>query len=154
MKLKFRSIVLVLLLVGGVLAVGTVSAKEDVWENLNAAAFRFYKESMWPEAIKAAEEALDFAETKFGKRGFKTAISLYRLAGFYYGNGETKKSVPLYERALKIWEKDAGPEHSFVLKVKERLADARRDQGEFKEAGLLYEEVIDSRVNFFVETAT
>ena len=48
-----------------------------------------------------------------------------------------------YQRALEIYETKLGPDDSNVAKTKNNLASAYLKQGKYKEAEVLYKEVLD-----------
>jgi hypothetical protein len=70
-------------------------------------------------------------EKVLGPEHIYTALSLSNLAGLLEDQGNLAGALPLYERALAIYEKVLGPGHPETNRVRAALlrARSRRDEG-------------------------
>jgi tetratricopeptide (TPR) repeat protein len=59
------------------------------------------------------------------------AYALNDLAKLYMEQGSYEEAVPLYERALHIWEQAWGSEHPEVADDLEHLAELNMRQGKY-----------------------
>ncbi|KAK9862466.1 hypothetical protein WJX84_003280 [Apatococcus fuscideae] len=75
------------------------------------------------------EAELAAREKALGADHVDVAESLSNLAILYNQKGEMGKALPLYERALRIWEAQKGPEHPEVAHTLTDLAVLHLEQG-------------------------
>ena len=106
MKSKYLNLVISLL--GSSLGVSIALAEEetDVSE-LNAKFQRLYATKQFNQAAPIAEKILQITEETRGPEDRKTAVAANNLAEVYRYMGQYAKAEPLYERALKVFEKDS-----------------------------------------------
>ena len=111
MKSKYLNLVISLL--GSSLGVSIALAEEetDVSE-LNAKFQRLYATKQFNQAAPIAEKILQITEETRGPEDRKTAVAANNLAEVYRYMGQYAKAEPLYERALKVFEKELGPEQT------------------------------------------
>ena len=62
---------------------------------------------------------------------------------WFHPQGKYEEVERYYQRALEIYETKLGPDDSNVAKTKNNLASAYLKQGKYKEAEVLYKEVLD-----------
>ena len=74
------------------------------------------------------EAELAAREKALGADHVDVAESLSNLAILYNQKGEMGKALPLYERALRIWEAQKGPEHPEVAHTLTDLAVLHLEQ--------------------------
>ena len=83
-------------------------------------------------------QILKVNQKRFGKQSEETANSLNNLANLYLNQGKYEEALPLYLRALEIWENVLGKEHPNVATSLNNLAILYYSQGKYEEALPLY----------------
>ncbi|MBK7837542.1 MAG: tetratricopeptide repeat protein [Candidatus Obscuribacter sp.] len=78
----------------------------------------------------------------------KVAESLNNLGWLYHQNGNHARAESLYKRAIEIWERALGPDHSFVAACLENYADLLRKTNRGNEAVSLDQRVKEIRSKF------
>src|ERR1019366_9229664 len=73
-----------------------------------------YQAGSYQQAIPIAQQLLKACEESFGPENRNTTADLSYLALLYKATGDCAKAEPLYQRALRIWEKALDPEHFFL----------------------------------------
>lgn len=86
------------------------------------------------EAVSLAQKAFKLSE----ENGSDLAKSLNNLAGLYQEAGRYQEAEPLYNRTLKIWEKQLGENHPNVAASLNNLAELYRETGRYQDAELLH----------------
>jgi len=72
--------------------------------------------------------------------------ALLNRMGFYLdGRANYRSAEPLYRRALQIWEKRLGAEHTRVATALNNLAESLRAQGQYADAEPLYRRALEIR---------
>jgi Tfp pilus assembly protein PilF len=71
----------------------------------------------------------------------KVAESLNNLGWVYHQHGNHIRAESLYKRAIEIWERALGPEHSYVAACLENYADLLRRTNRAAEASALEKRV-------------
>lgn len=89
---------------------------------------------------KKAEEAR--ASARNTENGF-TALSLNKLADFYFAQSRYREVEPLLKRALAITEKEKGADSEQAAGTVEKLAELYRAQRRYAEAEPLYKRALD-----------
>jgi tetratricopeptide (TPR) repeat protein len=131
---------LAIVVLSALLAATTPAARgqNTLWETHSRAGVEAYKAGRYPEAEKQFLAALEVAET-FGPEDPRLATSLNNLAELYRAQGKLQEALPLYQRALAIWEKALGPNHPDVAQSLNNLAALYEAQGKLQEALPLYQ---------------
>ncbi|KAG8465748.1 hypothetical protein KFE25_005318 [Diacronema lutheri] len=84
--------------------------------------------------LRAALEKASY----FGNESPPVATSMHNLAELLRRTGRVAESIPLYERALSLFEKTAGPAHRTTTTCLLALAAIREDGGDVTAAAELY----------------
>ena len=137
MKILPKIIFLIIVLV--ILIKANAYSQESIWNELNTKCTKLYQQGQYPEAQKISEEAIEVAETTFGKDHPNTATSLNNLAELYRTQGKYAEAEPLYKRALSIWEKALGENHPKVATVLENMSALYKKMGKEAVAKVLEE---------------
>jgi tetratricopeptide (TPR) repeat protein len=102
---------------------------------------RFLEQEVhWQQAQTVLEEAAKIFEQVGNQAGFSRTLN--NLAALYYAQGKYEQAEPLYQRALTIWEKQLGPEHSDTATSLNNLAELYRTQGKYEQAEPLYQRAL------------
>jgi tetratricopeptide (TPR) repeat protein len=120
-------------------------AQETNWKEVNNRAVQLYQQGKYAEAIAAAREALQVAETSFGPDHPNTALSLNNLASLYREQGQYAEAEPLLLRALAVLEKLRGPEDLSVANAASNLAVLYQSEGRYADAEPLYKRTLEVR---------
>jgi tetratricopeptide (TPR) repeat protein len=118
---------------------------ENKLRSLTREAHNLSRQGMYLEATKVAEEALKFAEQKFGSDHPHVRVYVNNLAQIHDSKGEYDQVELLYKRALAITEKALGPEsriNSMYLQSLNNLVKLYNSQGKYDEVELLYKRAI------------
>lgn len=78
---------------------------------LNSEVKQLKEQAQYPEALKKAWQALEFAEKALGSDHPDTATSVSNLGFLYREMGQYELALSHYQRALRIREVTLGPEH-------------------------------------------
>jgi tetratricopeptide (TPR) repeat protein len=103
--------------------------------------------SSWPKCERFLPQAQACAALvdEFGFE-FAEAARLFNQAGlFLTERARYAEAEPLYQRALRIWEKALGPEHPDVATSLNNLAELCRAQGKYAEAEPLHQRALGIR---------
>jgi tetratricopeptide (TPR) repeat protein len=103
--------------------------------------------AVWPkcERVPPHVQACAALVDEFGFE-FAEAARLFNQAGVYLGKrARHAEAAPLYQRALRIWEKALGPEHLNVAKSLNNLAELCRARGKYADAELLCQRALGIR---------
>jgi tetratricopeptide (TPR) repeat protein len=100
-----------------------------------------YQQSNYPDAEKHFRAALEEAET-FPAEDVRLATNLNNLGSLYYSQGKHADAVPLFERALTIWQKTLGSEHPDVATSLNNLATLYRNQRKYDSAETLIKQAL------------
>ena len=88
-----------------------------------------------PNQLKVVQGVKDV----FGEDHYYYAVQLNALADLYRVMGQYVKAEPLYERSLKILEKQQGPDHPDVATIFSNLAALYEAMGQYVKAEPLHE---------------
>jgi len=91
---------------------------------------------------------------KAGRSDRQYAIALVNLGDAYRFRGELDTAEPIYEHALKVYEKTAGPENPLVADNLGFLADIYRERHDFAKAEEFYQRSLDIREKKLGESHT
>lgn len=105
--MRKRGILTVTLLIS---SFGTSLAEEAAWDNAIKSGDEFLPSSFYSQAEESYQAAVRKAE-EFGDKDRRRARSLNGLAAVYKEQGRYTEAMPVYQRALTIWETTVGPEH-------------------------------------------
>ena len=81
------------------------------------------------EAEAMRHKNVDLALLEYGEHNAVTGEEIYALAEVMRMAGQQAESIPLFQRALAIYEQTLGAEHSAVASVLTSLAQAQTDTG-------------------------
>jgi len=84
------------------------------------------------EAIPIAQEAVELSATSPDR--IDTALALSNLARLYQSLDDYSKAEPLFQRALKIYEKALGPDHPDTATACHNLGALYRSMGDYAKA--------------------
>ncbi len=105
---------------------------------------RFYVSlSLWTEAERCYESALEIRRSELGDRHPDTATSLNNLAYLYKSMGEYDRALPLYESALEIYRSELGDRHPDTATSLNNLAYLYSSMGQYDRALPLYESALE-----------
>lgn len=108
---------------------------DELSKTLNQIGFLSFRLQKLGEAEKAFRRVLELNESAFGSADSRVASSLYQLASFYQFSGRGEQARAHYQRAVSIWDKNAGaapPEYGVAL---ERYSCMLRKTHREKESG-------------------
>jgi tetratricopeptide (TPR) repeat protein len=91
-------------------------------------------QEQYAKAEPLLEEALEIQRKTLGPHHRITAVSMYNLAGIYYGMGDSAKAESLLEQVRQMWLNGFGPEHPFMLRNLNDLALIKIELGKLEEA--------------------
>jgi tetratricopeptide (TPR) repeat protein len=118
------------------LACPVLLAEDDEPNGLN----QLIEQGRYQEAIPIAERAVEVAKRVWGPEHPETADALNSLGLVFEKIGEHAKAEPLFQEALRIWQKR--PEHPRTAKSLSKLASAYRDMHEYAKAEPLFQEAL------------
>ncbi|GAB4212761.1 MAG: hypothetical protein OHK0022_49030 [Roseiflexaceae bacterium] len=96
-----------------------------------------------PSAMLPVLPHLRYLVQQSGEREDETVATLYNELGVSLNMvGAYGDALPLYERALSIWERVLGPDHPDTARSLNNLAELYRAQGEYERALPLYERAL------------
>ncbi len=95
------------------------------------------------EAESAFLQSLQWREAHLGENHGAVAVSLNGLAGVYDALGDVQRALPLYQRALRIDEKNHGLEHRKIAVDLNNLAETYRKLGQFSQAEPLLKRALE-----------
>ena len=131
-----------------------------MWHAVHEEAVALFRAQRYAEGLKAAEEALRFAEEFFGseakfaeypptsitpalqKIAGYTAASMNTLALIHEAEGRYDQAEVFYQRAVRLREMVFGPDHFEVVAPLANLALMYDAQGRYTEAGRLYDRLL------------
>uniref|UniRef100_A0A1A8KWY8 Nephrocystin-3 n=1 Tax=Nothobranchius kuhntae TaxID=321403 RepID=A0A1A8KWY8_NOTKU len=105
-------------------------------------------EEMYERALEIRRRALSpdhpsLAEKSFGPKHPSVATALVNLAVIYCQLKKHSEALPLYERALKIYENSLGRSHPRVGETLKNLAVLSYERGDFERAAELYKRAME-----------
>lgn len=134
---------------------------QQVAATLNNLAVLYGKRGKYKDAEPLCKRALEIREKVLGKDHPDVAKQLNNLAllcqnqvyrflyvsleisyHFCWKQGKYEEVERYYQRALEIYESKLGPDDPNVAKTKNNLASAYLKQGKYKEAEILYKQVL------------
>nr|XP_023028432.1 kinesin light chain [Leptinotarsa decemlineata] len=138
----------------------------DVATMLNILALVYRDQNKYKEAANLLNDALAIREKTLGENHPAVAATLNNLAVLYGKRGKYKEAEPLckraldirennrhqgkyeevekyYQRALEIYEKRLGADDPNVSKTMNNLASCYLKQGKYKEAEVLYKQILN-----------
>lgn len=118
-------------------------ARVEDWKAAIESAKQAWASDRRTEAETLLRAALDKA-AYFGAESPPVATSLHNLAELLKRTARPKEAAPLYERALQIFEKTAGPAHRTTTTCLLALAGLRDEAGERAAARALYARAADA----------
>ncbi len=110
---------------------------EQAWMRERDAGMEDVRQRRYVEATGRFQAALEHAG-QFGPEDLRLATSLNDLAEVYRIQGDTALAIPLYRRALAIWEGAPGTDRLDIATALNNLAEAYRSEGNHVEAEPLY----------------
>lgn len=90
---------------------------------------------------KLTRKALAIMERTFGDAG-ATGGYTFSLGGILAAQNRYAEALPLYERALLIFEKSHGPEHPMFANTLNKLADLNQSLGRYDDSEQQYERAL------------
>jgi CHAT domain-containing protein/tetratricopeptide (TPR) repeat protein len=104
----------------------------------------------YAEARKLYRSALDKVQTCAGVGGKSTwadaeATLVFNEAGVARDVGDLSEAGALYERAVDIWSRGLGPDHSFVARGLDAVAEVAASRGQLSKAHTIYERALAIR---------
>jgi tetratricopeptide (TPR) repeat protein len=95
----------------------------------------FNRAAFWQLIAPMLEEILQIieAEPELGPEHPDVATTLNNLAGLYESMGDYEKALPLYQRALEIYEKSLGPKHPNTIIVRNNFMQSANNREDKKE---------------------
>ena len=114
-----------------------ITLAEEAWMSERNAGLQHVREQRYEEATERFEAALESAE-QFGPEDLRLAASLNDLAEVRRIRGDGAGAVPLYRRALAIWEAVLGTNHANIATALNNLAETYRSEGNHADAEPLY----------------
>ena len=127
-----------------VMAVWTrvLDGTDKIWCGTGLA--RFYESlSLWNEAERCYESALEISRSELGDRHPFTAQGMNDLAGLYRSMGQYERALPLYESALEIRRSELGDRHPHTATSLNNLAGLYSSMGQYEQALPLYESALE-----------
>ena len=112
---------------------------EKTWIAHKEAGFRAFGEGRYPAAIESLSAAVDAAEQLEPDR---LALSLANLAEVHRFEGDYVNAVPLYDRAVVLYEASLGPDHPDLALTLNNQALLHHAQEEYAKAEPLYERAL------------
>jgi len=109
-------------------------AQETRWKELDARAAELTQKGKYRDALSAAQEGLQVAESTFPAENANVASALSRLGDVYEKLGKFAEAEPLFKRCLAIREKVLGPEHPEVAQTLHDLAAVLFEESKYAEA--------------------
>jgi tetratricopeptide (TPR) repeat protein len=105
---------------------------------------RFYESlSLWNEAERCHESALEISRSELGDRHPDTALSMNNLAELYRSMGQYERALPLFESALEIRRSELGDRHPSTATTLNNLAGLYRSMGQYERALPLFESALE-----------
>lgn len=86
---------------------------------------------------------MEIRQKSFGPKHPSVATALVNLAVLYCQMKKQVEALPLYERAMKIYEDSLGRMHPRVGETLKNLALLRYEEGDFEKAAELYKRAMD-----------
>jgi tetratricopeptide (TPR) repeat protein len=117
--------------------VQVITLAEEAWMSERNAGLQHVREQLYAEATERFEAAVESAE-QFGPEDLRLATSLNDLAEVRRIRGDGAGAVPLYRRALAIWEAVLGANHPDIATALNNLAETYRSEGNHADAEPLY----------------
>ena len=127
-----------------VMAVWTrvLDGPDKTWCGIGLA--RYYESlSLWNEAERCYESALEISRSELGDRHPDTATSLNNLAGLYRSMGQYERALLLLESALEIRRSELGDRHPSTAMSLNNLAGLYESMGQYERALPLYESALE-----------
>ncbi|WP_031499397.1 tetratricopeptide repeat protein [Bryobacter aggregatus] len=118
----------------------TLDPAPEAWiSQQNEQAHKLYLAAQYDEAEKMYRETLPYAG------GHQRAVLLNNLGMLLRDRGNLKEAFPVIEEALALRERQLGRTHPDTLICLSNLASLEGKSGNWRRAGLLYREVLESR---------
>jgi tetratricopeptide (TPR) repeat protein len=83
-----------------------------------------------------------FSEKALGPEHPDVATTLNDMANLLKSQGKYEEALPLYQRALAIYQKSLGPEHPWMATTLNNMAILHYSQGKYEEALPLYQRAL------------
>lgn len=114
------------------------------WEALNRQVGDCSKKGEYDHAAVAAGKALEIAKQSdyLGTVG-AVGVSLCNLAGCYYNQAKYAQAEPLFQAALKSYEKKLGPDNPTVAAILNNLGSIHERLGHLVQAESLYKRALE-----------
>ena len=109
---------------------------------LNEMIGHYRKTGQKEEAFACAEEALELIEALDYEGTVTEGTTLINAATAFNAFGESRRSLPLFERARRVYEADPATEPSLLGGLYNNMAIACQNEGLFPEAFQLYEKAL------------
>ena len=116
---------------------GPAVGQDDQWLSLIREATSLSQRAEYDRALLVGKQALEIAERRWGPDDLRVATSLGNLGNVYLTQGKFAEAEPLFERALRIWERGA-PGHAGIATPIGNLASLYVAQGRYAAAEPLF----------------
>lgn len=116
-------------------------------DNLSAQVVKLYEAGKYTEALPLAKRALKIRERALAPDDKLVAAAEVNLAGIYLGKKNTDEAESLYRKALSVYEKDPGDQHTGQLL--DRLARLRLLKKDLEKAEELYVRAVAAKERAF-----
>jgi|GEM_PF-1096833 len=112
------------------------------WRALNTQRAALTRSHPPQEALKVAQEAVRVAESTFGSRDLRVAMSLRELAKLHQAQQAFPEAEAHYQQALAIQEYVWGPDHLEVARPLEEVAALAFERRQYPQAEPLYQRAL------------
>ncbi|MCP4658439.1 MAG: tetratricopeptide repeat protein [bacterium] len=116
------------LVVGLIMAVGSLGAQETNFQELSNKANRLYQQGTYREASRVFEQAMAVAQQTWGEEHPETLTVMNNLAETLRAQGELAAARQLHEQVLAVRRRVLGPEHPHTLNSMKNLAQTLKAQ--------------------------
>lgn len=116
---------------------------EDLTRNYQRGSSLF-EAGMYKASTPYFVNALELAESEYGRDSSRTAFILKNLATVYSKQGKFEEAEPLYLRAMRVFKDAFGPDHGLVAEVTNELRIVYVERKRFIEAEPLLGRVLDN----------
>jgi CHAT domain-containing protein/tetratricopeptide (TPR) repeat protein len=128
---------------------------EARWQELNTAGIKAYRAGMYPDAIKAFEDALNVARQLYNKAEFpdgheNLAAAMNNLASLYQAQGRLAAAEPLFKDTLEMHKRlFKDKDHPAVATSLNNLGLLYQMQGKLADAEPLYLDALEMKKRLF-----